>query len=166
MKYRVFRSSYNIFEDGTIETLGDGKAASTYTHKDGYIYCSLFIGGTPLLKSMHQIVAEVWLPPAPLDGNYEIDHIDDNRANNHKDNLQWLTRSQNVKKSFDTGTSSNTGVENGNCKTDVGVIHEICKILESGATSATLRGMGYDYGLVRRIKCGSAWNSISKDYSW
>lgn len=36
-------------------------------------------------------------------GLTEINHIDGNKDNNHVSNLEWCTRSHNVKHSFDTG---------------------------------------------------------------
>ena len=35
--------------------------------------------------------------------NTEVDHIDENRRNNRADNLQWITHSDNVKKTVDFG---------------------------------------------------------------
>ena len=36
-------------------------------------------------------------------GLTEVNHIDGNKDNNHVSNLEWCTRSHNVKHSFDTG---------------------------------------------------------------
>jgi hypothetical protein len=45
-------------------------------------------------KSIHQLVAETFIPNP---NNYtEIDHIDRNKRNNSKDNLRWVTRSENM----------------------------------------------------------------------
>lgn len=47
---------------------------------------------------VHQMVMEVWGPNCP--GNdYVIDHIDEDKTNNHIKNLQWITRGENVSKS-------------------------------------------------------------------
>jgi hypothetical protein len=45
-------------------------------------------------RYVHRLVASVWLPPQPTPA-HEIDHKDGNRHNNHPDNLQWVTRTQN-----------------------------------------------------------------------
>ena len=47
---------------------------------------------------VHQMVMETWGQSQP-EGDYVIDHIDEDKTNNHIDNLQWLERSANVIKS-------------------------------------------------------------------
>ena len=48
---------------------------------------------------VHQMVMECYGPPQP-EGDYVIDHKDENKENNHVDNLQWLPRGDNVRKSL------------------------------------------------------------------
>ena len=48
---------------------------------------------------VHQMVMECYGQPKP-DGDYVIDHIDENKQNNHVSNLQWLPRGENVRKSW------------------------------------------------------------------
>jgi len=55
-------------------------------------------------KLVHRLVALTYLGPCPNDGlKYEIDHIDENKGNNHYSNLQWITHADNVRKSFKLG---------------------------------------------------------------
>jgi hypothetical protein len=44
---------------------------------------------------VHRLVAEVW-HGVPEDGRDEVNHRDGNKLNNHRDNLEWVTRSGNV----------------------------------------------------------------------
>jgi hypothetical protein len=50
---------------------------------------------------VHQMVMELYGPPCPGEG-YVVDHIDEDKTNNHIANLQWLKRGENVAKSSHT----------------------------------------------------------------
>lgn len=45
--------------------------------------------------SIHRLVAQAFLPNP--DGYAEVNHIDENKANNRAENLEWCTRSQNMR---------------------------------------------------------------------
>lgn len=47
---------------------------------------------------IHRLVALAWLPPPPSPDHIEVDHDDDDKANNRASNLKWITPSGNVKK--------------------------------------------------------------------
>lgn len=48
---------------------------------------------------VHQMVMETWGQSRPGD-DYVIDHIDEDKHNNHISNLQWIKRGENVAKSM------------------------------------------------------------------
>lgn len=51
--------------------------------------------------SVHRLVAEAFLPPAPSSA-HTIDHIDRNRSNNNAANLRWLTVKEQASNKTDT----------------------------------------------------------------
>lgn len=69
---------------------------------------------------VHRLVCLTWNGPPPSDGKkYEVNHKDGDKANNHADNLEWVTGSKNVQHCYDNGMHSvanrivATNVENG-----------------------------------------------------
>lgn len=63
-----------------------------------YRRVTLFKDGRRYYKQVHRLVAVAFIPnPQNLP---QVDHKDDNGENNSVSNLQWVTSSQNIKKSF------------------------------------------------------------------
>jgi hypothetical protein len=52
-------------------------------------------------KYIHRLVAELFVENP--NGYKEVNHKDGNKTNNHADNLEWCTRSENNKHAFQTG---------------------------------------------------------------
>ena len=48
---------------------------------------------------IHRLVAQAFLP----NEKEQVNHKDGNKLNNHVDNLQWVTQSENMKHAYDTG---------------------------------------------------------------
>lgn len=61
----------------------------------GYPCVNLSSAGKVTLKRVHRIVLETFVcsPPTP---EHECNHIDGDRTNNHVDNLEWVTRQENI----------------------------------------------------------------------
>jgi len=58
-------------------------------------------GKVPRLYKVHRLVLETFLPS--VDTTLEVNHMDGNKHNNDIDNLEWLTKSENMRHSYDTG---------------------------------------------------------------
>lgn len=75
------------------------------TSKGTYLYARIYYPEIGIkLTAIHQLVIKSFLGNPPNDGlRYEPNHMDGNKHNNRSDNLEWMTRSQNVLHAFETG---------------------------------------------------------------
>ncbi len=99
---------YYINEEGKIFTSkvarrnnpkGELRELQISHNKSGYKYANLYCGsGKENRKSIriHRLVYQEFKGCIPA--GFHIDHIDNNKGNNHMDNLQLLTPSENNKK--------------------------------------------------------------------
>ena len=71
----------------------EGKILKTTKNKNGYYTVCLCKQGKVKRKYIHRLVAETFIENP---NNYqEVNHKDENKENNHMDNLEWCNRSYN-----------------------------------------------------------------------
>ena len=94
---------YEVSNLGRVRTNGKRPGLLKLTkQKSGYRYAMIQLSnGKQKNCRVHRLVAEHFLPNP--DNMKEVNHKDGNKDNNRADNLEWCTRSHNVKHSFDTG---------------------------------------------------------------
>jgi len=63
-----------------------------------YVQCQPYVNGKRKLAYVHTLVCLAFNGLPPTD-KHEVNHIDYDKTNNHKDNLEWVTRSENVQHS-------------------------------------------------------------------
>ena len=68
---------------------------------NGYRFVCLRKDGVNKNHSVHRLVAEAFIPN-PLNLS-DVNHKDGNKQNNHVSNLEWCTRSENLKHAVDIG---------------------------------------------------------------
>lgn len=92
MKNTIIDFDLFTFENG-IATY-NGRVRSQHSNSDGYTY--IYAAGKR--RILHKLIALKYIPnPNNLP---QVDHIDDDRANNKISNLQWLSVSDNAKKAY------------------------------------------------------------------
>lgn len=94
---------YEVSNLGHVRTNGKRPGLLTLTKQpSGYRYAMIELSnGKQKNCRVHRLVAEHFLPNP--DNLSEVNHKDGNKDHNRADNLEWCTRSYNVKHSFDTG---------------------------------------------------------------
>ena len=94
---------YTITPDGCVWTKVKNRWLKPHENIYGYIFYSISKGvDHPASVFAHTLVALKYIGQ-PSSPSLEIDHIDNNKANNHFSNLQWVTHSQNQLKAYQMG---------------------------------------------------------------
>jgi len=124
---------YVVREDGHIFNK-DGTLRRINFNQKGYAQVSLKIGGVWTTRQLHKLLFELFVEKVPI--GFEVDHIDNNRANFRVSNLQLLSRKDNRVKSYKEGFRDVSGVKNANAKLSKGQIDRIATLLASGFNKA------------------------------
>lgn len=99
--------SYEISIDGRIWSRITGKWLAPYVSRIGYKSIKLPYGEGRRSCSVHRLVALAWVAnPSNLP---EVNHIDGDKLNNHASNLEWCSRSYNLKHAVGLGLMTNNG---------------------------------------------------------
>lgn len=84
----------NVPNKGVLTYLRKGAYKKQNYHRDGYPMVTLSDNKKRKTFLVHRLVACAFVPnPNQLN---EVNHIDENKSNNHSSNLEWVTRMQNI----------------------------------------------------------------------
>jgi hypothetical protein len=102
-------SRYEISSQGKVMRTSSGRLLKTRCCK-GHLYVDLWLEGTTKKQGIgvHQLVARAFIPNP--DSLPEVDHINGVRDDNHKENIRWVTKSQNMWNSKKKARNSAGGV--------------------------------------------------------
>jgi hypothetical protein len=122
----------------------------------GYYKVGIFIGSKKAQPvTVHKIVATVYCKSSYVNG-YDVDHIDGNKLNNCAKNLEWVTRSINIKRAFKMNLKrAIRGDDHPITIYRDEQIHQLCKYLQDGmnivdASFAVGIPKSYVYGMLNR----------------
>ena len=82
------------------------KHLKPYKTKKGYLSVDLKIDGERMIKPVHRLVAEAFIPNP--ENKKQVNHIDLDKTNNTVDNLEWCTQLENMKHAKDLGVFKKT----------------------------------------------------------
>lgn len=92
--------NYFIGSNGTVKN-SRGHEKAIKSESNGYKHIDLYADGKRSIKRVHRLVAEAFIPNP--DNKPDVNHIDGNKLNNSVDNLEWVTKSENMQHAFRTG---------------------------------------------------------------
>lgn len=88
-----------ISNKGRVWTLTYNRELKTHLTNRGYKRVNLSKNKIVKCVHVHRLVAEAFI--SNPNGYDTVDHIDGNKLNNNADNLQWLSRGDNIRKAGD-----------------------------------------------------------------
>ena len=95
--------NYGVDEKGNVYNISknEPRKLKNYIMTNGYLGITISENGKRYKFMIHRLVAKAFIPNP---NNYtDVDHIDFNRQNPCVENLQWCSRSENIKRSYDKG---------------------------------------------------------------
>ena len=119
-------NDYQISNYGRVKSLkhNSEKILSLCSNCCDYYFSILLKNGIEKSFLNHRLVANAFIPNP--ENKPCVNHIDGNKQNNHVDNLEWVTHSENTKHAYSIGLHNQKGTYNGNSKlteNDVLTIH-------------------------------------------
>lgn len=160
-----YETHYEVSDAGNVRRIVGGTSAKPGhvlkpgTMTVGYLFVVLCMHGVPKAHSIHRLVAAAFIGPCP-DG-YQVNHKDGARQNNKLANLEYVTRSQNIRhglKNLPRKHTSLRGTLVPNAKLDETKVRAIKKRLAAGESQKSIAD---SYGVVRPVIWG-----IAKGRGW
>lgn len=128
-----------------------------------YYQVALHKDGKKKYMSVHRLVAEAFIPNP--DGKSQVNHIDGNKQNNVVSNLEWVTPSENILHSFETGLNTHIGEKNIQAKLTREQVAEIKKLYVKGGKEYGARPLARKYGVsapaIKAIVKGLTWRGVT-----
>ncbi|MDN6838079.1 MAG: NUMOD4 motif-containing HNH endonuclease [Staphylococcus equorum] len=89
-----YEGLYKISNHGRVWTNKYKKYLKQMTSQGGYFHVSLSKRGKVRKYDVHRLVALNFL--SMIEGKNIVNHLDENKKNNHADNLEWCTQKENI----------------------------------------------------------------------
>ena len=136
---------YEVSSYGRLRSNISVKILKTNVNSAGYILATFPIAGVKKRRQVHRLVASAFIPNP--EGKPQVNHLDADRTNNHVENLEWCTASENTVYSFKIGNSKRYPHH------EKPVIRSDGKVYRS--MTAAAKDLGVPYSYVRDVCNGT-----------
>ena len=154
-----FEGLYGITEDGKVWSFYTNKFIKHSMLNTGYPMVTLWDGKKSHGRTLHRLVATAYLPNPQRKPH--VNHKDSDRTNPRLDNLEWCTRSENMKHGIASGNFdgklARKGTQNGNSSISSETVTAIVKGRKNGATLKQL-------SIKHKVSLGYVWKLIAGHY--
>lgn len=135
-------AGYYVTEDGRVISIKSGEPRELTPRPDnwGYLQVGLWVDGKYKTVKVHRLVAKSFLGAKP---GMQVNHKDGNKLNNHINNLEYVTPSENLKHAYDMGLRKK-GDEVANAKLTDEQWIEIAQRYNNGEQA---RALAKEYGI-------------------
>ena len=171
------KSDYKISNEGVVVSFKSGKDKVLNGHlmKRGYVIYCLKHNDTDYWCLGQRLVALAFLPKPEHLKDYDFSELEvnhkqgdyKNKSNNHVDNLEWVTSSENKYHAYRTNLRQD-GEDHPSAIYSVDMIHKVCYLLEENKLSRMqiCEVTGVDDATISMILARIQWKSVSKYYDF
>lgn len=158
-----YETHYAISDKGQLKRVAGGQGAtagrmvSIHTMPCGYRRTELNRGGVRKSKLVHCLVAEAFIGPCPA--GKEVNHKDGVKANNTPENLEYLTRPENLRHAERMGLMNRAaGERHGNAKMSDAQVVEARNRYAAGGT--TMQRLADEFNVTKTC----IWTIVRRKY--
>ena len=164
------KTIYEISSSGRVRSKKKGKVKILKPSKcgSGYYKITMYHKGKYYQKMIHSLVASVFIKKDDPYNKLQVNHIDGNKLNNSVNNLEWVTRSENIRHALKLNLSKpKKGKDVHFCKIDESIAHQICVLLSLGIRPKKIsKILGISRQIIQHIKSKNSWKHISSQYNF
>ena len=88
-----YEGLYQVSNLGRVKRVKTDRILKGCKDKGGYLVIGLYKNNVMSTKTIHRLVAQAFIPNP--ENKPEVNHIDEDKANNKVNNLEWMTRKEN-----------------------------------------------------------------------
>jgi len=154
-----------VSEDGLeIFSKKSNKVQKQYKNPNGYMMTNITVATNKTKRyRVHRLVAETY--HGFMENTVDVNHIDHDKTNNHKDNLEWCNRSHNIKEAIRCKVNPSIGETHPYAVYEEDTISKVCQLIIQGFRNVDIKRMlSVDGSTVAKVRSGEAWTHISSKY--
>lgn len=140
-------ANYEASTEGHIRNKKTKQILHEFVGNDGYLRTQ-FDGKT---RTVHRVIAMAFLPAE--NGKDFVNHKDGNKKNNHVENLEWCTRTENMKHAYSHGLKSSVGELNGRTKLSSDSIKFIRENYKARDKTYGAKALAKRFGVAHQTIC-------------